>query len=191
MIMTVTLNFGGNKGKEKILTPYLDSIISLIRPHLNEANETEIPEEPIPEIIGIILTAYCFKSLIDKSKKNFYGKIVEGSIKKKLTGDDIYSRLRDVSLFSGLTTFESIWKKQKKENEESDFKLTVDEVFWIVYHKPHVIFERNGFLLPETNLNFEDKEEVKFLIRNGVSKANVDKLYQMEINPSHAFDEDA
>ena len=81
--MTVTLNFGGNKGKEKILTPYLDSIISLIRPHLNEANETEIPEEPIPEIIGIILTAYCFKSLIDKSKKNFYGKIVEGSIKKK------------------------------------------------------------------------------------------------------------
>ena len=184
MIMTVTLNFGGNNGKRRILTPYLDAVNSLIRTHLNEANEADIPE-----ILSIILTAYGFKSLTGENKKDFYAKIVEYEIKKKLTGDDMYSRLRDITLFAGLTTFKSMWEKEKIKNEESDFKLTADEVFWIVYHKPHAIFERNGFLLPETNIDFEDKEEVKFLIKNGVSKANVDKLYQMEINPSHTFDD--
>ena len=184
MIMTVTLNFGGNNVKKRILTPYLDVVNSLIRPHLNEANEADIPE-----ILSIILTAYGFKSLTGENKKDFYAKIVEYEIKKKLTGDDMYSRLRDITLFAGLTTFESMWEKEKIKNEESDFKLTADEVFWIVYHKLHAIFEKNGFLLPETNIDFEDKEEVKLLIRNGVSKANADKLYQMEINPSHRFDD--
>lgn len=189
LIMTVTLNFGGNNGKKRILTPYLDAVNSLIRPHFNEANEAEIHEEPMSEIMSIILAMYGFKSLTGENKKDFYAKIVEYEIKKKLMGDDMYSRLRDISLFAGLTTFESMWEKEKIKNEESDFKLTADEVFWIVYHKPHAIFEKNGFLLPEININFEDKEEVKFLIRNGVSKANADKLYQMEINPSHTFDD--
>ena len=112
------------------------------------------------------------------------------SLSSRLTGEDIKRRLNFLIFSARGATFDKIWEIEKKGNEESDLKLTADEIYWLIKNYESGISEKpeQGFVpeiidrrketsfAPET---IEYKNEIKYLYKNGVKKYTIGLLNQL------------
>lgn len=95
--------------------------------------------------------------------------------KNYLLGLDIKNRLAAIYLFAKNETFEKIWGIEKENNENTELKLTADEIFWLIKNYNDDFFGKLEFY-PEI---IDYREEIKFLYKKGVKKHNLGQLYQL------------